>query len=109
MLFASVSSLFLPVLSPQTHRRFKLAVVLPRRFYTGGTTITAGTLQLGDGGATGLIPGNVVDNGTLAFDHSNTYTFGGLISGSGSLVHMGSGTTILTADNTYLGGTTISA
>ena len=27
MLFANVSSLFLPVLSPQTHRRFKVAVV----------------------------------------------------------------------------------
>jgi hypothetical protein len=27
MLFANVSSLFLPVLSPKTHRRFKLAVV----------------------------------------------------------------------------------
>jgi len=27
MLFANVSSLFLPVLGPQTHRRFKVAVV----------------------------------------------------------------------------------
>jgi hypothetical protein len=27
MLFANVSSLFLPVLSPRTHRRFKLAIV----------------------------------------------------------------------------------
>jgi hypothetical protein len=34
ILFANFSSLFLPVLSPQTHRRFKLTVVndLPRRF-----------------------------------------------------------------------------
>jgi len=66
-------------------------------------------LQLGNGGTSGSILGNVVDNGTLAFDRSNAYTFGGLISGSGSLVQMGSGTTILTADNTYSGGTTISA
>jgi outer membrane autotransporter protein len=77
--------------------------------YTGGTAINGGTLQLGDGGASGSILGNVVDNATLAFDRSNTYTFGGLISGSGILVQIGSGTTILTADNTYSGGTTISA
>ena len=77
--------------------------------YTGGTTITAGTLQLGDGDATGSILGNVVDNATLAFDRSDTVTFGGIITGTGNLVQLGSGTTILTADNTYSGGTTINA
>jgi hypothetical protein len=30
--------------------------------YTGGTTITGGTLQLGNGGTSGSIVGNVVDN-----------------------------------------------
>ena len=29
--------------------------------YTGGTTISAGTLQLGNGGTTGSIVGNVVE------------------------------------------------
>ena len=55
--------------------------------YAGGTTITAGTLQLGAGagGATGSISGNVANNGTLAFNRGNTYTFGGLISGSGGV------------------------
>ena len=38
--------------------------------YTGGTTITAGTLQLGAGGATGSLLGNVTNNGTLAFNLS---------------------------------------
>ena len=33
--------------------------------YAGGTTIAAGTLQLGNGGTTGSIVGDVVDNGTL--------------------------------------------
>ena len=39
--------------------------------YAGGTTITAGTLQLGTrhGGA---IVGNVANSGTLAFNRSNT-------------------------------------
>ena len=77
--------------------------------YTGGTTVSAGTLQLGDGGATGSILGNVINNVTLVFDRSNTVTFGGVISGSGNLAQIGPGTTILTGDNTYSGGTMISA
>lgn len=77
--------------------------------YTGGTTISAGTLQLGDGGTSGSIVGNVTDNGTLAFDRTDSVTFAGAISGTGALNQIGSGTTILTADNTYTGGTTISA
>ncbi len=77
--------------------------------YTGGTAISAGTLQLGNGGTTGSIVGNVADNGALAFNRSDTYTFSGLISGAGAVSQIGSGTTILTADNTYTGPTTISA
>jgi outer membrane autotransporter protein len=77
--------------------------------YSGGTTINAGTLQLGNGGTTGSITGNVTDNGTLAFNRSNTVIFPGVISGTGSLAQIGPGTTILTAENTYTGGTTISA
>ena len=38
--------------------------------YTGGTTISAGTLQIGNGGTTGSIAGNVTDNGTLVFNRS---------------------------------------
>jgi autotransporter-associated beta strand protein len=53
--------------------------------YTGGTTISAGTLQLGNGGTTGAITGDVVDNGQLVFARSNTVTFGGTISGTGSV------------------------
>ena len=33
----------------------------------GGTTISAGTLQIGAGGTAGSITGDVVDNGTLTF------------------------------------------
>ena len=77
--------------------------------YTGGTTISAGTLQLGNGGTSGSIVGNVTDNGTLAFNRSDIVTFPGLISGTGTLNQIGAGTTVLTADNTYTGGTTISA
>ncbi len=51
--------------------------------YTGGTTIAAGTLQLGNGGTSGSITGDVADNGALAFDRSDVVSFGGAISGSG--------------------------
>ncbi|WP_439500056.1 autotransporter outer membrane beta-barrel domain-containing protein [Bosea sp. (in: a-proteobacteria)] len=77
--------------------------------YTGGTTITAGTLQLGNGGTTGSILGDVLNNGTLAFNRTDVVTFTGVVSGTGTLAQVGSGTTVLTANNTYTGGTTITA
>src|SRR5205085_12420739 len=52
--------------------------------YTGGTTINAGTLQLGNGGTTGSILGNVVNNGTFAINRSDAYAFSGVISGTGA-------------------------
>jgi fibronectin-binding autotransporter adhesin len=76
--------------------------------YSGGTTISAGTLQLGNGGTTGSIVGDVLDKGTLVFNRSGgKKTFAGVISGSGSLVKLGSDILELTQDNTYSGGTTI--
>jgi len=76
--------------------------------YTGGTTINNGsTLQLGNGGATGAIPGNVTDNGTFALNRSGNFGFEGVISGTGSLSVAGGGTVTLTATNTYTGTTTI--
>jgi outer membrane autotransporter protein len=77
--------------------------------YTGGTTIGAGTLQLGDGGVTGNVTSNIVNNGELHINRSDTVTLPGVISGTGSVSQIGSGTTITAADNTYTGATTISA
>ncbi len=77
--------------------------------YTGGTTISAGMLQLGNGGTSGSIAGNVTDNGALSFDRSNSYSFAGTITGSGVVDQIGSGVVILTANDTYTGGTTIGA
>jgi fibronectin-binding autotransporter adhesin len=75
--------------------------------YSGGTLISAGTLQLGTGGTAGSIIGDVINNSTFQIFRSDVYTFGGTISGSGMFRHVGTGTTVLTADNTYSGGTEI--
>jgi len=75
--------------------------------YSGGTTIADGTLELGNGGTTGSIQGDVTNNSILAFNRADVVTFDGVISGAGGVHQIGSGKTILTADNTYTGGTTI--
>ena len=77
--------------------------------YTGGTTIHAGTLQIGDNNFSGRIVGDVVNHGTLAFGRTNFMTFDGAISGSGNVHQLSSGTTRLTGNSSYTGGTTISA
>ncbi len=76
--------------------------------YSGGTTIGCmTTLQLGNGGTTGSIAGDVYDSGTLAFDRSNCITFSGNISGNGG-VNVEQGMVVLNGSNSYSGGTTIS-
>jgi fibronectin-binding autotransporter adhesin len=77
--------------------------------YTGGTTIAAGALQLGNGSTSGSITGNVTDNGALVFDRSDTYSFGGVISGSGTVTQQGTGVTVLTGNNSYAGNTAVNA
>lgn len=77
--------------------------------YTGGTTIGGGTLQIGSGGTTGSITGDVTNGGILNFNRSNDLTFSGVISGNGALTKSGAGTLTLSGTNTYTGGTTISA
>lgn len=75
--------------------------------YAGGTTITDGVLQIGDGGSSGSITGAVVNNRTLAFNRSDDIAFAGAISGTGEVQQLGAGTLTLTGTNTYSGGTLI--
>ena len=76
--------------------------------YSGVTAIQGGTLQFGNGGATGSIgSGNVTDNGTLIFNLTGSNVIAGVVSGTGS-VRVGGGTVVLPGNNSYSGGTTIS-
>lgn len=76
---------------------------------SGSTTIQLGTLRIGEGGTIGnLTSGNVDNYGMLVFDRSDTYIVNNLMSGTGTLVQAGGGTTVLTANNTYSGPTFVS-
>ena len=79
--------------------------------YTGPTTISAGTLRLGDGTTNnGSVAGDIVNNGALVFANPTPLVYGGTISGSGTLVKNGAGALTLTADNSgFSGSVTINA
>ena len=57
--------------------------------YSGGTIVSAGTLVLGNGGTTGMVPGSVTNNGTLVFNLAGNQLFTGGISGAGSVMTSG--------------------
>ncbi len=103
--------------------------------YSGGTTVSGGTLQLGTGGslaATGALRVNsgtfdlngnrqmigslsgtggavTLGNGTLTVNQSTSTSYAGGIGGTGGLIKIGTGTLILNGLNTYTGLTTVSA
>ncbi|EAR2105840.1 autotransporter outer membrane beta-barrel domain-containing protein [Salmonella enterica subsp. enterica] len=72
--------------------------------YTGGTTISDGTLIANNVEALGT--GNVTDNATLELNTGGDFTNN--ISGSGQVVKSGDETLTLSGANSYTGGTTIS-
>src|SRR6266404_1871006 len=78
--------------------------------YSGGTTISLGTLQVGNGGSIGSLgDGDVVDNASLIFNRNNSMVVSNSISGTGSLTQAGTGTLILVGTNSYAGRTIINA
>ncbi|ECR9500129.1 autotransporter outer membrane beta-barrel domain-containing protein [Salmonella enterica] len=72
--------------------------------YTGGTTISGGTLVATNVDALGT--GDVTDDATLELNTGGT--FDNAISGSGQVEKSGDGTLTLSGSNTYTGGTLIS-
>ncbi len=73
--------------------------------YTGGTAMTTGTLQLGNGGVGGDAGTGAItnDNGTLQFNRSDDFTFNNPVYGTnGVLVKVNTNTITLGATNYYL-------
>ena len=78
--------------------------------YSGITTISAGTLQIGDGGTTGTLgTGDVINNSSLIFNRSDASSYAGAISGTGSFTKQGTGLFNLIGINTYTGATTVNS
>jgi fibronectin-binding autotransporter adhesin len=59
-------------------------IVTGSNSYIGSTTVSGGSLQIGNGGASGSIPGDIVNNGTVIFNRSDSVTLINTISGSGT-------------------------
>ncbi|WP_339762805.1 autotransporter domain-containing protein [uncultured Hoeflea sp.] len=103
--------------------------------HSGRTTVEAGTLRAGSAGAFAANTAYTVNGGTLdlnghaltmsalsgtggtvalgtaglTVNQSGTTSYGGVISGTGSLTKSGAGTLTLTGANTHTGGTTVLA
>lgn len=73
--------------------------------YSGGTTVTAGTLT----GDTDSLQGAITNNAAVVFNQSTTGTYSGDMDGSGSLTKLGTGNVTLSGTNSYSGGTTVTA
>ncbi len=87
-----------------------LLILTASNTYSGTTTVSGGTLQLGDGVANnGSVASAITDNAVLTFANPNAQTYTGVIGGSGALIKAGTGALTLTnAANTYSGPTTVS-
>jgi len=83
--------------------------------YSGKTTISAGTLQLGDNSSEGMVETDIdlkrdsYGNGALVFKRSNDVDFRHSISGEGEVFQSGSGTTTFFASSSFSGGLTVEA
>lgn len=73
--------------------------------FSGTTIVNAGILK---GDARGL-HGDIINHASVVFDQSGTGTYGGEMTGEGSLQKTGAGTLTISGSNTFSGGTTVSS
>lgn len=76
-----------------------------------GVTIAEGTLQIGNGGATGSlgVAPAIINDGALIFDRTGAVAIPGAISGVGTITKRGSSIITLSAANSYTGTTSVEA
>ncbi len=83
-------------------------IVTTANDYAGGTTISGGTLQIGDGTNSGALPGYTTNNASLVFmPGASGITVAGSIGGNGTVTILGTNVVTFTGTNSYAGGTTI--
>ncbi len=79
--------------------------------HTGGTNVYAGALQIGNGGTTGTISGDVnlvnANAASLVINRGGNAIIPANVSGGGPVIINGTGNVFLTGNNTYTGTTTI--
>lgn len=76
--------------------------------FTGTTTIATGSLQVGDGGASGTLGGTVkINNGSLIFNRATDSVFAGTLAGHGSVFKVGAARLALTGDSSGYAGLTV--
>jgi len=87
------------------------AILATANTFSGGTTVEAGTLQIGAGGDAGSIAGPIAvqAGATLAINRTGTLVLPGVVSGAGGLSKTGAGKATLSAASTLSGPITVSA
>ncbi len=76
--------------------------------FSGGVTISGGTLQVGNHDQNGNLPGSVVDNANLVYTRSDSsLNVNNSISGSGNFAQEGGGELVLSGANTFTGNVLI--
>lgn len=102
--FAGPGKLTGPVIITKTNTG--RLVITSDNDFVGASTIQNGTLQIGDGGASGSLPGSVVlfTNGVLDYNLGVDRELG-VVTGAGKLIHSGTGKLTVTNDLSALTGT----
>jgi autotransporter-associated beta strand protein len=84
--------------------------VLTTNIFTGPVVINAGTISAGNGVSSGTLgTGNIINNGALIYNHLDTQTVAGVMSGTGTFTKLGAGILNLNGNNSFSGGTTFGA
>jgi autotransporter-associated beta strand protein len=77
---------------------------------TGGTTISGGTVQIGNNDTKGALPlGNVTDGGALVFSRANNIIVSNAISGAGTITQSNTGVVTLSGNSSFSGTATVAA
>ena len=79
--------------------------------YTGNTSISGGTIQIGAAGrlGAGAYAGRISNNGTFIYSGTNNQTLSGTISGTGNMIKNAASTLTLSGNNSYSGTATINS